>query len=84
MRLQMARLLSKNDEESEQKLQYQTQLDNKFEDLIEGEYADDQIGDLEDDSDDNEQQEDFITKEMLNEAMDEYIEDQKLRDRKLY
>lgn len=47
---------------------------------MENEYADDQIGDVDGDV----EQEDLISKEMLDEAVNEFIESQKIRDRKLY
>ena len=50
-----------------------------FKTVLENEYADDQIGDA-----DEVEQDDLITKEMLDEAVEEFIESQKLRDRKLY
>ncbi len=47
---------------------------------MENEYADDQIGDI----DGEIEPDDLISKEMLDEAVNEFIESQKIRDRKLY
>ena len=47
---------------------------------MENEYADDQIGDAEGEV----EQDDLLGDDILNEAVNEYIESQKLRDRKLY
>jgi hypothetical protein len=48
--------------------------------MMENEYADDQIGDI----DGEIEPDDLISKEMLDEAVNEFIESQKIRDRKLY
>jgi protein LTV1 len=56
--------------------------DDKFQERLEREYADDQIGDAEGDVDLDE--DGLLTKEALDDAVNEFIESQKLRDRKLY
>lgn len=56
--------------------------DDKFQERLEREYADDQIGDAEGDVELDENG--LITQDALDEAVNEFIESQKLRDRKLY
>lgn len=51
-----------------------------FNEVLENEYADDQIGDVEVEVD----QDGIIPQELLDEAVNEFIESQKIRDRKLY
>ena len=56
--------------------------DEKFQERLEREYADDQIGDAEDQVELDENG--LLTKEALDDAVNEFIESQKLRDRNLY
>lgn len=56
--------------------------DDKFQDRLDREYADDQIGDAEGEVEVDENG--VITAEALDEAVNEFIESQKIRDRKLY
>lgn len=81
MREKMAALFSKTDGEFKEKVEEQKQLDKDFTQFMENEYADDQIGELEEDEIN---QEDEITKDALDEAMNEYIDSQKNRFRTLY
>ncbi|CDW89648.1 UNKNOWN [Stylonychia lemnae] len=67
------------DEEDEDDEEEKEIDEGDFDQVLENEYADDQIGEAPD-----AEQQDLITKEMLDEAVDEFIESQKLRDRKLY
>lgn len=74
MREKYAAMLAKDDDDYKDKLQEQKQLDNDFDKLMENEYADDQIGELDEEQVGAIKQEDLITKELLEEAMDEYID----------
>jgi protein LTV1 len=56
--------------------------DDRFQDRLDREYADDQIGDAEGEVEVDENG--MITAEALDDAVNEFIESQKIRDRKLY
>ena len=56
--------------------------DERFQERLEREYAPDQIGDADGDVEIDE--DGLVTKEALDEAVSEFIESQKLRDRNLY
>jgi hypothetical protein len=56
--------------------------DEKFQERLDREYADDQIGDAEGDVDLDENG--LLTAGALDDAVNEFIESQKLRDRKLF
>ena len=72
---------SNDESEEDDKLPEDDECEDKdFEKRLEDEYADDQIGDV----DGEVEQTDLISKEMLDEAVNEFIEQQKLRDRKLF
>jgi hypothetical protein len=84
MREQYASMLSKTGEEYKDRIKEQNMLDKDFEGMVDTEYADDQIGELDDE---DIEQEDLITNDLLLAACDEYIESQKTgrsKGRKLY
>lgn len=56
--------------------------DDRFQERLDNEYADDQIGDAEGEVDIDEKG--LISKDEFDDAIDEFIESQKIRDRKLY
>jgi hypothetical protein len=56
--------------------------DDRFQERLDNEYADDQIGDAEGEVEVDENG--IITAEALDDAVNEFIESQKIRDRKLY
>jgi protein LTV1 len=56
--------------------------DDRFQDRLDKEYADDQIGDV--DGEVEVDEDGIITAEALDDAVNEFIESQKIRDRKLY
>jgi hypothetical protein len=58
------------------------QDDERFQDKLEREYASDQIGDV--DGEVEVDDDGLITAEALDDAVNEFIESQKIRDRKLY